>query len=1427
MKKRIIALMISAILCVSLLPYEVFANLQSPVEMISETAFIGHTDASGVMNPEVELQFTAPIVSGREDTQAVNGIGPHEASHYQIHFNEYSKPSEVMKAPLEPSAEITPNAGVPVHKHTDKLKNGMLYKMSIIPYHRHPEQSRDNDGMAQPGWANHTVSPSLHPFKYVLTDFDTKVEGKNNSLEVTWENSGYEGMQYKIGYVQGNHEGKSIAEIESIGVGNNIHYIGSADIATNAKKGVDSKKGNTLTYTITDQIAAGQMYSVFVISTTQSMPGSTDKILKNDTHPKVVTATTEIGLEVFNIGKDKIRLEWNPQLIHLMDGEYKLEQTQIIEYGVGQTSGRPIATLYGKEGADIGYYEYREPQGSTYYQLVFTYKLGSKMLTPQPKTAKILYVPGELRTKPATPEIPKAIGPNSKVTAENKGDFLVPGDLLPDIPNVDLWKNNHTFHANMVKPPNLNFVWSAYKEDLSLLYDIWVTDDIGIATAEVDPIVKDLSFASGQNAQDILYNKDKEEVVGFKHILREYYNSDMKKLPLIPNKVYYVKIVAKKQYGDELEPSLPVIVTIMFNSDGEVFAPPTISKPPLILDPSNIGTTSITIGWLETWYEIMAKNPMSFPIDERKKASEWNAKVYTTTEAAISFVHKEGSTEHVLKREQNIGILKNIVGGSVNYAANYIDRVVNLGKNVQYDYKFIPYQEVLKGLESHNVTSNNKKSVEEYIEMLMKDESDPEQGYGWKNIMPTTKEDEDYLQWKQHTQNNLKPNTSYVFFVRPYSYDYDGTKLQASLPTWIIGTTLPDGEMPEGKPTVPVLSLNSKGDTHISVEWEYNSAFNYEIVYSRLEDPDKATAWPFKISTDIGDPTYVEHGGKAVVTIDGLFPETTYNVWIRAKQKKGSQISAWSNPVTTKTDLLGAPTSPAGLGVASYQSILEVGKDFKPVDSNHITVEWQRNAPDKDLDNVTQDNKRVQKEYRYVIEIADNPEFIDKQAVTVSKETVGSKVDNAEILSRSMVYFGELIANRPYYIRAKTVLIAHDQENDREIIKESAYTQFIRIITKPSQDEYDGGDKVNEVIYPKKIEETYDGTTWTYTILDTQKVINEMVTGNQFKYVVPVQKYRGTRDAKFRVIRIPQPVVTTLLKRRMELEIRTNILTIQIPAKALESHMVGTSADGMVEFIFETLSSEDLYGVGMGYEYGFLSQPEKMSITVKGPKGVASLNKIDALLKININMPNQVDYMDRNLGGYTYDTLEGIWTKGNHQFDKINMQLGYTSGSIGTYAVYEKTRVATWNESMTQSMTNIVKKYDVVGLGTRYTPSTSVSTSEYINIMLGIAEKKSQIKPDKGLTAEEIYRAKNAGIYIGQTSTALTQEAAISGVVRVYELTNGISVRPQTKENVSAITTNYRSNIQKAYTIGLISGINAKQPITYAELFNLIEQVIE
>ena len=72
----------------------------------------------------------------------------------------------------------------------------------------------------------------------------------------------------------------------------------------------------------------------------------------------------------------------------------------------------------------------------------------------------------------------------------------------------------------------------------------------------------------------------------------------------------------------------------------------------------------------------------------------------------------------------------------------------------------------------------------------------------------------------------------------------------------------------------------------------------------------------------------------------------------------------------------------------------------------------------------------------------------------------------------------------------------------------------------------------------------------------------------------------------------------------------------------------------------------------------------------------------------------------------------------------------------------------------------------------------------------------------------------------------ITEEQAVAGLVKLYELKTGYKVKPSSVsfQNVSA---DYREAVRKAYAAGLITEINPKAKVTYAKLCDMIIQVIE
>ena len=109
---------------------------------------------------------------------------------------------------------------------------------------------------------------------------------------------------------------------------------------------------------------------------------------------------------------------------------------------------------------------------------------------------------------------------------------------------------------------------------------------------------------------------------------------------------------------------------------------------------------------------------------------------------------------------------------------------------------------------------------------------------------------------------------------------------------------------------------------------------------------------------------------------------------------------------------------------------------------------------------------------------------------------------------------------------------------------------------------------------------------------------------------------------------------------------------------------------------------------------------------------------------------------------------------------------------------------------------------------------------------MGIAQNKSSIDLTQKPSSETLNQAKSLGIYVSNNSGAITEEQAIAGIVKLYELKTGYRVKPS-NASFSNVSSNYREAVRKAYALGLITDINPQGKVTYAKLCDLIAQVIE
>lgn len=1429
-KKKLTAWGLLIIMMISAIPISVFADAQTP----SRNNSIVNVTVTSTKNllattPNVQVQWTGV-------TNEYKGGDHHATGFYRFIVTDMLNNTSMTSGtvPATGGADQSSQsyiADLGALLNNTNFTSGKLYRLELQPGHNEIVNGITTQRWATTGNAGVT---------YFITDFNTKMEKEDGKLKITWEY--IEGASYDIYYLQANKS--TAAEVRQGTTGDGGASIPTVQVTMSREQAAENQEtvnGVKRVKYVIENPQPGQIYSAYVVPNNVA-PSSVNNYPYANIHqnkemgstgPRVAQASTNIDLKVFNVEPNNVRLEWNlPSWITLTK---TLLRTEIYKIDEGSNVPDRIGTIYNEglgEKKDLGYYQYLRPTKNTTFYVKFFIKQGAE--TIEIETEKVLYVPGQAVDRPLKPQIPEPFPTNisQDELQPNWERYVIPGD---DMPYTSTQFKNNTFHVKEANPLSVQVVWNAPKKinssgneviDYDVVYDVYVAKNQNLLDNEsLIPVLNNIPFIETVKDQLVL-KQNNTTVIGFKALFNQYVKEDNTLASLNANSTYFIKVVAKRSYGDDYITSDPTIVSITIDKDGQIFTPPILAKPPLKLHETT--TDSATLRWRTTWKEIFDKQGNTRPgydEDEKQKALEWNSVVYTgtTTEPYIRFKSAQGLTEHILETANRVNAVKAAVKASAGndedyYATHYLDRTVTLGTDSRYEFKVLSYDEVNREINQYYQQTGNLFTIENWLARAgtISEEN-------WQTIsphIPTNNLESDNNNWLEYTHGGLQPNTRYVLLIRAYKVLDDGTRLVQTYPSYVLATTLTDFESPEEVPKTPELNLDTKDDESITVWWLYNNSFNYEIIYSRLDDVSKAKPWPFTISDVPGSPGYVSNGAKASVKITGLSPETTYNIWIRAKQKKGTQESAWSNPVTATTDALGIPAMPTGLGPAAYQSILELGQDFTPIAKDYITVEWIKNSND------TEENTSSQKQYSYVVQFADNPEFLDATVVNTSGGTGGDNgAGNYEILAKNMVKFNNLIANRPYYVKVKTVLTFKDTEGNREIVRESEYTSWVRILTKTSTDEYDGGENDNIVIYPDAIKQDYSKDIWTVEIVDTAKIISEIMKKKDYFFTLKMEKYDNRYDAVIRRLKIPKTVLDTLINQRMELKIVTLSGVYELPAKALQVYTKQYSAKDIVQLDFTKVLDYKITAINRQYPE-ILLKGEQLDITIRGKTNTTVVKKLDGFLKAKIKLDIPQEYLYKDLFAYTYNFDMAGWQRENYTVDALtDTYIVYSTAVPGIYTVYEKLKIASSSAS-SYGMRLLANKYGISALGTLYFQNEIVHSDQYMHLLLGMAQNRSEIDLTAPIYADTRTRARTAGIYTESSSGGITEEQAIAGVVKIYELKTGYKIKPSTVRfnNVGA---SYQEAVAKAYAIGLIDSINPKQLVRYNTLCDWLLQVTE
>ncbi|MGL5675433.1 MAG: hypothetical protein ACRDDX_03380, partial [Cellulosilyticaceae bacterium] len=1030
--KRKIAWGLAVALMLTSFPVQTLANLQGGVPEIWVYKKLTHdkNQTADTIQPSIGLSWKPAAVL--ENTG--DGHGKEEAEFYRIQLTnqenntmiqthvDVDKLGSELAIKLDQTTQFYDSNMKMVNT---KIESGTRYEATVIAGHYHTIPGTvDRPPVEVPVLSSTKPAPVRF-----LTDFNTRVETADKGLKVSFEY--VPGVKYHLYYVRdenGDYKIKSDFLKAEAGL--------SPIILTPAEVAALPRKDGRAEYTIEGLDPRGK-YSLFVEPVKEGIIENYDineyGKLDEPQGPKVISGMTAISLRIEIMNADSLKLVWG--VVPASD------LIKVVAEGRPKGSEKfvKIAEKNRIPGVvdDLTNIVVERPEVEMEYRIAF-YFTGK----PQPIYSNIaVYVPTFDVVPPYSPKIPELYTP-TEPSKEDKVNYFVTDDEIAGDKQIG-WASpqlmERTFHANLKEQPYIQVVWDAPMKintegkkqvDYSLVYDIWMGEDFDeVSKPEYEGIVLENQFIlEGDTEHLITQHKKPSEVIGMRWKL----TTDEKGEPIKKNKTYYIKIVAKKQVpGTSVSyvNSQPVVVGVTIDKDGNITKPSVIGKPPLQIKKDSITTQSMTVEWATLWAEIIANNPTNFTGDEKLLAESGGSRVYITgkngDKTPIRFKPQEGIDAVDLYGKTKEDILGLIAGMPMQ---DYYNRFLNLDSSVKYEVAVEAYDSIYNRL--------NGKTLEGWMKDIASD--DLISGLIWEKFEPVEGaeiESRGYNKWLEHkvkhTTNDgaeLKPNTRYIIMLRAYR-EVDGEALPQSFPSYVIGSTLTDFPTIEPKPTAPVVDVIEDPDKYYSldVEWEpYNSDFSYEIRYSTGDDPEKAKVWEFTIvdSADKADSTknmyYFVEGRPARVTIRGLFPETYYNVWVRAKQKKGSLVSEWSTPDTGQTGKLTAPDVPRGLGPASKQSLKDLGLEYDPVGSDYITIEWMKNPDDLGV----QTEGTMKKFYTYDIMFADNVAFEDSTVVTVT-DALGSK-DSVDFLAKVIAKHNKLLPNRPYYFKVRARVTISD-----------------------------------------------------------------------------------------------------------------------------------------------------------------------------------------------------------------------------------------------------------------------------------------------------------------------------------------------------------------------------------------------------------------
>ncbi|MDE6182542.1 MAG: hypothetical protein K2F59_04995, partial [Eubacteriales bacterium] len=860
------------------------------------------------------------------------------------------------------------------------LDGGSIYEYKVTPYHNH-SYATNTGTISKPAPMDPTTPEESVLF---MTDIKVDAVGSGNTLTVTFDNPKYNGKDiftgYNIYYQKGGANASAFNSVITINI-DNKELVPSYDAV---------REVNRLTYKITNNnIEQGNVYAVKV------EPIYNGKEIR-DTSIKDPSILVD-GSTQKRIGfNSKAFREYRTNEAHVSIPLSILENgKQYLQLKWGDLSGvAPVGNI-----ESIGIYS-GEEEGvisnliSTIYSQDAISVNSWRINRPTKKTYYQIRVKIQGIDTPLLSEI-AVYDPSTVNVTPNKPNVYPKIKIEANKSILDIYWDAFVRPAYSKEEENLADS-SGKILDRNVVYDVWITDSKKNLDTLGLPKVLDRVSANELTQTNIAESNNPV----FNLVARKYYTVDANgaflEKEIEENKTYYIKVVAIKPTANGLGLSAqPAETQIYVPARGDISKPNSLSKPPLRVKKDTqgidmIGQEEITIEWNRKWYEIYDEKTDTWHSEGAIRNGELIfGKDITESDTIIKF-YDATSAEDVKRLIKNAGYA----------AADTLSvRQIDISQdNIKYELIVKPFDEI-----------NNSGGYEAYIEKLLASESDE-----WQEINPNFSGEK----YADYTIKGLLPNTRYAILLRPYRILVDGRK--DAYPTYILATTLPKDTDVDITPVTPTLYEVDKTDVSIEVAWKDEATgISYELAVNEILVDDPSTAKKIIDAKEIKENAIqytIDDENYLVYDIKNLFPDTGYYIWIRTTVDKTGNKSEWSNPIYVRTEGLKKPEAPSGLGLGSQKNLdiynTTNGTDYKPSSSDYLTIEWLRDVED-----------------------------LLEGATANSVENVETLLDPA-ITKTYMVKFNGLLANKTYYVRAKTKVYV-SKSNNGEI--ERLYSYIVQI----------------------------------------------------------------------------------------------------------------------------------------------------------------------------------------------------------------------------------------------------------------------------------------------------------------------------------------------------------------------------------------------